>query len=165
VWAVVGVGVAVLVIAVVAFVLLRQRRRVKPRAAAPGEKAPKEPWKRSDRIAVAGIVVGALLAVVPLARDAVASDDNKEPKTVRDVYNVPERRALDILADQGFTNIRTIVVCSDSVAEGRVREVLLDKDSDLEDEKVLVNENGSDPDVEASPTARLLVKVSNGRVC
>jgi hypothetical protein len=109
--------------------------------------------------------VGALLTGVPLVRDAVANDDNKEPKTVRDVYNIPERRALDILADQGFTNIRTIVVCSDSVAEGRVREVLRDEDADLEDEKVLVNENGSDTNVEVSPKEGLLVKVSKGSVC
>jgi hypothetical protein len=165
-WAVVAVGVAILAIAVAAFVLLRQRRRMKPRDELTGQKAPREPWKRSDRIAVAGIAVGALLTAVPIVRDAVSNDDHKEPQPVRNVYNLPERRALDILADQGFTNIKTIVVCSDSVPEGRVREVVLDKDSDPEDEIVVVNEDGDNPNIEASPReTRLLLKVSTGRVC
>jgi hypothetical protein len=53
-------------------------------------------------------------------------------------------------------------VCSNSVPDGHVREVVLDKDSDIEDEIVVVNEDGANDEIELSPATPLLLEVSNG---
>jgi hypothetical protein len=115
---------------------------------------------------VAFLIIGGLGALGLWATSSSDGGDTASgDKAVPPVYNYSERKALDVLGDHGFTNIRTIVVCSNSVPEGNVREVLLDKDSDIEDEVVVVNEAGDNPDVKVSPTnTRLLVKVSKG-VC
>ena len=165
-WVLVLVG-AILVVAGVGFVLLRRKRR---RTQPAGTQPQKEPWTRGEIIGILGLIIGVPSVVVSvvalLPNDGNGSAANSRDKTVPLVYNEPERRALDILGDNGFTNIRTIVVCSDSVPEGHVREVLLDKDSDLEDEIVVVNEAGANPEIKVPPTkTRLLVKVSSGKVC
>jgi len=54
--------------------------------------------------------------------------------------------------------------CSNSVATGRVREVLLDNDANVSDETSLVNENGS-TELTIPFKTHLVVKVSNGDSC
>ena len=80
------------------------------------------------------------------------------------VYNLPDDRGLAYLADQGFTNVRVIHVCSNSVSGGNIREVLLDDHSSLADETVFVGPLGSKP-VKIPLSTSLLVKVSNGQGC
>jgi hypothetical protein len=53
-----------------------------------------------------------------------------------------------------------IEVCSNSVAAGRIREVLLDNQANVVDETVLVGPTG--PTVEVPLSTKLLVKISNG---
>src|SRR6476619_8191431 len=84
--------------------------------------------------------------------------------TVANVYNLPDDRGLRYLADQGFTNVRVIHVCSNSVSGGNIREVLLDDGSSLADETVFVGPLGSKP-VKIPLSTKLLVKVSNGNGC
>ena len=83
---------------------------------------------------------------------------------VANVYNLPDDRGLTYLADQGFTNVRVIHVCSNSVSGGNIREVLLDDHSSLADETVFVGPLGSKP-VKIPLSTKLLVKVSNGKGC
>jgi hypothetical protein len=83
---------------------------------------------------------------------------------VANVYNLPDDRGLAYLADQGFTNVRVIHVCSNSVSGGNIREVLLDDHSSLADETVFVGPLGSKP-VKIPLSTSLLVKVSNGQGC
>lgn len=80
---------------------------------------------------------------------------------VQNVYNLLEARGLDILKKQGFVNLRVLNVCSNSVAPGRIREVLLDNDANVADETSLVNELGS-TGIEISLATKLAVKISNG---
>lgn len=83
---------------------------------------------------------------------------------VQDVYDLPVETGVDVIRGQGFTHVRTISVCSRSVGQGRIREVLLDNDAPVEDETSLVNRSGS-TGINVPLTARLLVKVSNGQSC
>jgi len=83
---------------------------------------------------------------------------------VANVYNLPDDRGLAYLADQGFTNVRVIHGCSNSVSGGNIREVLLDDHSSLADETVFVGPLGSKP-VKIPLSTSLLVKVSNGKGC
>jgi hypothetical protein len=84
---------------------------------------------------------------------------------VANVYNLPESRAMPLLEAQHFLSIRTEQVCSNSVAGGRVREVLIDNGAGLADETSLVNQNGSaDLSVDPARTA-IMVKVSDGKPC
>lgn len=80
---------------------------------------------------------------------------------VSNVYNLPKDRGLQYLQQQGFGNVRSIKVCSNSVAVGQIREVLLDDGSSLADETVFVGPTGSKP-VEVPLSTKLLVKVANG---
>ena len=94
-------------------------------------------WVR-DNI-VAKVIVGVLVAagLVYLGINA----PNIGPTTdvqVANVYNLPRDRGLQYLDEQGFTNVRVINVCSNSVAGGFIREVLLDDHSSVTDETVFV---------------------------
>jgi len=57
---------AVVLIVVGALVLLLRRRRPAPRPTGSGEAASREQWTRADRIAMASLVIGTVLAVVGL---------------------------------------------------------------------------------------------------
>jgi len=83
---------------------------------------------------------------------------------VANVYNLPRDRGLQYLNDQGFKNVRVIGVCSNSVAGGRIREVLLDDNSGLADETVLDGPTGAKP-IEIALDTKILVKVSTGKPC
>ena len=83
---------------------------------------------------------------------------------VQNVYNVPQARGLAIIASQGFTNVRVLRVCSNSVGVGRIREVLLDNGAALSDETALVSQNGS-TGIEIAPTTKIAGKVSTGQSC
>jgi hypothetical protein len=79
---------------------------------------------------------------------------------VSNVYNLPKDRGLLNIKAQGFVNVRSIPVCSNSVAAGNIREVLLDNGASTTDETVLVGPTGST--IEVPLTTKILVKVSNG---
>jgi hypothetical protein len=83
---------------------------------------------------------------------------------VQNVYNIPEARGLQIIRAQGFINVRVLRVCSNSVAAGRVREVILDNNAPVSDETALVNQFGSTGIEVALPT-KLAVKISTGNGC
>ena len=79
---------------------------------------------------------------------------------VSNVYNLPKERGLLYIKQQGFTKVRSIPVCSNSVAPGNIREVLLDNGASVTDETVLVGPTGST--IEVPLSTKILVKVSNG---
>jgi hypothetical protein len=83
---------------------------------------------------------------------------------VQNVYNLPEDRGLAIIAAQGFTKVRVLRVCSNSVTLGRIREVLLDNNAPVSDETALVTQSGS-TGIEIALTTKIAVKVSNGNHC
>ena len=83
---------------------------------------------------------------------------------VQNVYNLPEARGLDIIRKQGFTSVRVMRVCSNSVSAGRIREVLLDNNAPVSDETALVNQYGS-TGIEVAFATKLAVKVSTGQGC
>ena len=89
-------------------------------------------------------------------------DDGKVQ--VANVYNLPRDRGVQYLEDQGFTHLRVIQACSNSVTGGRIREVLLDDNSSLADETVLAGPTGAKP-IEIALDTKILVKVSNGNPC
>ena len=114
-------------------------------------------------------VAGAIVAIITLASATGFLDPKPAGETgngvvVANVYNLPDDRGLAYLADQGFTNVRVIHVCSNSVSAGRIREVLLDNGASLADETALVGPRGSE-DIKVPLTTKLLVKVSNGNGC
>ncbi len=80
---------------------------------------------------------------------------------VQNIYNIPEARGLQILRGQGFTAIRLHRVCSNSVAAGNVREVVLDNNAPTSDETALVNQLGS-TGIMVPLETKLVVKISKG---
>ena len=120
-------------------------------------------WIR-DNI-VAKVIVGVLVAagVVYLGINAPNIVPTSDVQ-VANVYNLPRDRGLQYLDDQGFTNLRVINVCSNSVAGGFIREVLLDDGSTVTDETVFVGPLGSKA-VNIPLSTPLLVKVSTGEAC
>ena len=105
----------------------------------------------------------AAATLVPTAKPAPTPTDppTTDRVAVQNVYNIPEERGLAIIAAQGFTKVRVLRVCSNSVAPGRIREVLLDNNAPLSDETALVTQNGS-TGIEVTLTTKIAVKVSNG---
>ena len=138
--------------------------------------APETPRARAAAgfLGLAFIVVALLIADVialpdggerspaaPSSSGAAASaEDGSARVLVANVYNLPRARGLAMVADQGFANVKMIEVCSNSVAAGRIREVLLDNQANVVDETVLVGPAG--PTVEVPLSTKLLVKISNG---
>jgi hypothetical protein len=113
-------------------------------------------------------LAGALAAIVGLATatgffDPKVEADTGDGVVVANVYNLPDDRGLAYIARQGFTNVRVIQVCSNSVSAGRIREVLLDNGASTADETTLVGPGGSEIKIPLS--TKLLVKVSNGNAC
>src|SRR6266550_909193 len=94
-------------------------------------------------------------STTPAATDRVA---------VQNIYNIPEARGLQIIRAQGFTNVRVLRVCSNSVAAGRVREVILDNNAPVSDETAFVNQFGS-TGIEVALATKLAVKISTGNGC
>lgn len=121
-------------------------------------------------IAGVGLLIGAIYGVVTALQPFLpssspgpvatftASPNQSNEEAVQNVYNLPEARGMRILADQGFVDIRVEKVCSNSVAAGRIRQLL------LVDGTVLVDEGGS-TGVEVADSERIRVKVSNGQSC
>jgi hypothetical protein len=118
-------------------------------------------WLRDQIVAKVIVGVAVAAALVFLGLSATTETDRIQ---VANVYNLPRDRGLDYIADQGFTNVRVIGVCSNSVAAGRIREVLLDDGASVADETVFVGPQGSKP-VQVLVSTKLLVKVSNGKAC
>ena len=80
------------------------------------------------------------------------------------VYNHPKDRAVELLKDAGFHELDQNSVCSSSVLDGRVREVVLDNGADVADETSVINSGGVA--IARLPAEEpLLVKVSNGHSC
>jgi len=123
-------------------------------------------WFRDQIVAkvIVGVAVAAALIYLglngPRPPDAAGGDQIQ----VANVYNLPRARGLEYIAKQGFANVRLIQVCSNSVAGGNIREVLLDDGAGLADETVFVGPLGSKP-VTIPLSTKLLVKVSNGKGC
>ena len=118
-------------------------------------------WLRDQIVAKVIVGVAVAAALVFLGLNAPIETDRVQ---VANVYNLPRDRGLDYISDQGFTNVRVIQVCSNSVAAGRIREVLLDDGASVADETVFVGPQGSKP-VQVPLSTELLVKVSNGKAC
>ena len=118
-------------------------------------------WLRDQIVAKVIVGVAVAAALVFLGLNAPNETDRVQ---VANVYNLPRDRGLDYISDQGFTNVRVIQVCSNSVGGGRIREVLLDDGASVTDETVFVGPQGSKP-VQVPLSTKLLVKVSNGKAC
>lgn len=100
----------------------------------------------------------------PNSQPASAQDSRVDGGlAVQNIYNLPEARGLQILRDQGFQSIRIHRVCSNSVAIGNVREVVLDNNAPVSDETALVNQLGS-TGLKVPLETKLVVKISKG-VC
>ncbi len=119
-------------------------------------------WLR-DQI-VAKVIVGVAVAAALVFLGLSASGGTTQQVQVANVYNLPRDRGLQYIAEQGFTNVRMITVCSNSVSGGRIREVLLDDGASTTDETVFVGPQGSKA-VQVPLTTKLLVKVSTGKAC
>ncbi len=117
-------------------------------------------------LGIVGAVLSAVLLVVgptliSSMNDPASSTSDVDRVAVQNVYNIPEARALEVLRAQGFTKLRVWPVCSGTVPEGRVREVLLDKNARPSDETSLVNELGQ-TGIEVPLVTKLVVKVATG---
>ena len=129
-------------------------------------------WAHSVRDSVIGQVVGgvALALVLGLLGLGASGQIGPNPVVTSDrvrvanVYNLPRDKGLSMIDQQGFDNVRVNEVCSNSVAEGRIREVLLDDGAPVADETVFVGPGGS-KDIEVLLSTKLLVKVSTGKTC
>lgn len=112
-------------------------------------------------VLLAGLFLAAWLTpiVVPLW------DNNAR---VPDVYGQTQDAGRAALDDAGFTNLTFGSVCSLSVANGRIREVLVSNGAPVQDETSLVNKyvnNQNTPVLDISKSTPLVVKVGNGRPC
>ena len=117
-----------------------------------------------DKIFVPRVSPAPIVTSAPGGDPASTKAAAPDRAAVQNVYNIPEARGLQIIKTQGFTNVRVLRVCSNSVTAGRIREVILDNDAPVSDETALVNQFGS-TGIEVSFTTKLAVKVSTGKGC
>jgi len=126
-------------------------------------------WVRDHILAalLLAVITPALVAYLGLnggGRPVPGANGDDGKIQVANVYNLPRDRGVQYIEAQGFTNVRVIEVCSNSVEDGRIREVLLDDNSGLADETVLAGPTGAKP-IEIALDTKILVKVSNGKHC
>jgi hypothetical protein len=124
-------------------------------------------WYRDPAwIAAIATVAAVLIGLLGHFTFHVGPDTSAEHSPgVQNVYNIPLARAEQILRTQGYSTLQVDPVCSNSVANGNVREVIVTNGAkQIADEVDVVDENGT-TDARVAPGTPLTIKVSDGQTC
>ena len=116
--------------------------------------------------AIVATTVTAIGGIIGIANSGVFNPQPSPTPIVRgvpNVYDMASNQAVTMLKSAGYAP-RAISVCSHSVAQGRVRQVLMD--GGATDGTILVDTDGVTPIGSTLPTgAAVVVKVSTGIAC
>ena len=102
-------------------------------------------------------------ATTPTTSTSPTATASPTPPGIPDVYNLPQASAEDLLRKSGFGS-RVFIVCSSSVAQGRVRQVILQTSSGAEE--ILDDRTGvSSAGMSVPAGTTVILKVSTGVPC